>query len=80
EYLLSLNEKKRLRVLITEDMAKKYLQILNDPKNTSIVDPNIRYHVKNNYLFQRVGRIVTLMYKEKLDDWKPIALKESFHT
>ncbi|CAG8792541.1 9317_t:CDS:1, partial [Racocetra persica] len=80
EYLLLLSEKKRSKALITEDIANKYLQILNDPKNTSISNSNIRHHVKNNYLSQRIGGIVTLMHKEKSsNNWKPVALKERLY-
>ncbi|CAG8805865.1 27508_t:CDS:1, partial [Racocetra persica] len=47
------------------DIANEYLQILNDPKNTFISNPNIRHHVKNNHSSQRISGIVTLMHKEK---------------
>ncbi|CAG8795539.1 17934_t:CDS:2, partial [Gigaspora margarita] len=49
EYLLSLSEKKRSKALITEDTANEYLQILNNPQNTSIANSNICYQVKNSY-------------------------------
>ncbi|CAG8681008.1 29929_t:CDS:2, partial [Racocetra persica] len=63
-----------------EDIANEYLQILNNPKNTSISNPNIHYHVKNNYSSQKIGRIVTLMHKEKSsNNWKPVALKERLY-
>ncbi|KAF0445480.1 hypothetical protein F8M41_003156 [Gigaspora margarita] len=74
EYLQSLSEKKRLKALITEDMANKYLQILKDPKNSSIANSNMQHQVKNNYSSQRIGGIETLMYKGK-----PIALKERLY-
>ncbi|CAG8815005.1 2802_t:CDS:2, partial [Racocetra persica] len=62
------------------DIANKYLQILNDPKNTSISNPNIRHHINNNYSSQRIGRIITLIHKEKSsNNWKPVALKERLY-
>ncbi|CAG8851027.1 31201_t:CDS:1, partial [Racocetra persica] len=62
------------------DIANKYLQILNDPKNTSISNPNICHNIKNNYSSQRISGIVTLMHKEKsLNNWKPVALKERLY-
>ncbi|CAG8596122.1 11691_t:CDS:2, partial [Racocetra fulgida] len=80
EYLQSLSEKKRSKALITENMANEYLQILNNPKNTSIANPNICHQVKSNYSSQRIGEIVILMYKEKSsNNWKPVALKERLY-
>ncbi|CAG8745405.1 8021_t:CDS:2, partial [Racocetra fulgida] len=40
EYLLSLSEKKRPKALITENIANKYLQILNNSQDTHIANPN----------------------------------------
>ncbi|KAF0407946.1 Nucleolar protein 4 [Gigaspora margarita] len=74
KYLQFLSEKKRSKALITEDMANKYLQILKDPKNSSIANSNMRHQVKNNYLSQRIGEIETLIYKGK-----PVALKERLY-
>ncbi|CAG8832420.1 26271_t:CDS:2, partial [Racocetra persica] len=51
--------------------------ILNDPKNTSISNPNIRHHVKNNYSSQKISGIVTLMHKKKSsNNWKPLLYKQ----
>ncbi|CAG8837324.1 9954_t:CDS:2, partial [Racocetra persica] len=62
------------------DIANEYLQILNDPKNTSISNSNICHHVKNNYSSQRISGIVTLIHKKKSsNNWKPVALKERLY-
>ncbi|CAG8810923.1 12411_t:CDS:1, partial [Cetraspora pellucida] len=67
EYLLFLSDKKSSKALILENIANKYLQILNNSQDIHIANSNMHYQVKNNYSCQRVGGIVTLMHKEKLN-------------